>query len=71
MIYSGSGVAVPCGGSPEGPSGFLTSPGYPMRVEEQVNCDWVIHVAVGGTIQLRVQVRDHVMTPEYYAPFFC
>ena len=54
MIVVGDGSKVQCGEALEGPSGSLASPGFPQSFSDEFDCSWIIHVAAGGTIQLRV-----------------
>ena len=44
----------------EGSAGYLSSPNYPHPYPIDEDCSWVIHVSLGGTIELRVVVSAFV-----------
>ncbi|XP_066929338.1 cubilin-like isoform X2 [Clytia hemisphaerica] len=43
-----------CGGTLQGPSGFIQSPGYPNSYQPLLECNWLIKASEGNTISLRI-----------------
>ncbi len=40
-----------CGGLVVATEGFITSPGYPLKYENNLNCNWIVQVPEGHYIR--------------------
>lgn len=58
LFYNAS--RMPCGGSVEGETGIITSPGYPTKTLNKLLCEWKITVPKGRRVKIEfLDVREH------------
>lgn len=64
LFYNASKLS--CGGSIDGESGVITSPGYPSKTLNQLFCEWKITVPKGRRVKLEFLDVDLLMTSNQF-----